>query len=357
VSEPNGEKSFDPTPQRRERFRKEGRFARSKDAGGILATGAVLGVIVGSRDAIGRAIHVLFLRCHGDLMALSRDDMTGVTQAAFGVLFVLAGPAAVGAALGGTAAGLAQAGARLNLEVLSFKPERLNPLPKLMQLFSPKKAGIETIMSLLRVGAVGYVAYRALLIELPVLLALARVGLEASAPRLMDATVRVVVNALGALGCVAVIDYAQSRFGLEREMKMTRQEIVEESRSSDGDPKVKARMRARSRALARKRSLENVKKATFVVVNPSHVSVALRYAAMDPAPIVVAKGHDEVALQIRTEARKYGIPILENRALARALDAEVPVGRQVPAAHFAAVARVLAFVYRVKNERGGTRRA
>jgi flagellar biosynthetic protein FlhB len=357
MSEPNGEKSFDPTPQRRERFRKEGRFARARDAGSIVATGSVLGVVVGSREAIGHAIHLLFLRCHGDLGALSRNDMTGVVQAALGVLLVLAAPAAIAAAIGGTAAGLAQAGARVNLDALSFKPERLNPFPKFLQLFSVKKASVETVMSLLRVGVVGYVAYRALLIELPDLLTLARLGLEAGGPRLVDATVRVIVSALGALTCVAVVDYAQSRFSLEREMKMTRQEIVEENRSQDGDPKVKGRMRARSRALARKRSLENVKKATFIVVNPTHVSVALRYAASDAAPIVVAKGHDEVALQIRTEARKHGIPILENRALARALDAEVPVGRQVPAAHFAAVARVLAFVYRVKNERSGTRRA
>ena len=132
---------------------------------------------------------------------------------------------------------------------------------------------------------------------------------------------------------------------------MTRQEVMDEHKQSDGDPKLKARMRARARNNAKRRAMENVKTATVVVANPTHISVALRYSKTDPAPIVVAKGHDELAMQIRAEARKHGIPILENRPLARALDSEVPVGRPVPAAHFAAVARILAFVYKIKGRK------
>jgi flagellar biosynthetic protein FlhB len=116
-------------------------------------------------------------------------------------------------------------------------------------------------------------------------------------------------------------------------------------------------MRARARALAKKRAIQNVKKADVVVTNPTHIAVALRYGDKDAAPVVVAKGHDDDALRIRSEARKYGIPILENRPLARALDAEVPVGRAIPVAHFAAVARILAYVFRLKNKRRGTHRA
>lgn len=122
-------------------------------------------------------------------------------------------------------------------------------------------------------------------------------------------------------------------------------------RSNDGDPKVKARMRARAKALARRRAALDMKNAAVVITNPTHVAVALRYGAKDPAPVVIAKGHDEVALQIRADARKHGVPIIESRALARSLDAEVPIGRPIPGAHFAAVAKVLAFVYRLKGRR------
>jgi flagellar biosynthetic protein FlhB len=95
--------------------------------------------------------------------------------------------------------------------------------------------------------------------------------------------------------------------------------------------------------------MQNIKKAAVVVTNPTHIAVALRYEASDPAPVVVAKGHDDEALRIRAEARKYGIPILENRPLARALDADAPVGSPIPVNHFAAVARILAFVYKIKG--------
>ena len=218
----------------------------------------------------------------------------------------------------------------------------------------PSSAVVKTCV--LRVGIVGYVAYRALLLELPALMAFARLAPEASVGTLLSAIVHVVTNALGALAVIAVIDYARNRYTLEQDLKMSRQEIMDENKSQDGDPKMKGRMRARARALARKRSLANVKQATVIIANPTHISVALRYSPTAPAPIVVSKGHDEVAMQIRSEARKYGIPILENRPLARALDAEVQIGHPVPAAHFAAVARTLAFVFRLRGN-FGTRRA
>jgi flagellar biosynthesis protein FlhB len=269
---------------------------------------------------------------------------------------VLAMPVAFAGALGSIIASVAQSGIHVNFDAVSFKPERLNPLPKLGTLFSPKKGTTQAGLSLLRVGLVGYATYRALIIELPTIFELSRVGIDVAGARLLDAVVRVILTALGALAGVAVVDYAQSRFFLGKEMMMTRKEVMDESRSQDGDPKVKMRMRARARALARKRSLNNVQQASVVVANPTHIAVALRYAASDPAPIVVAKGHDDVALQIRAEARKHGIPIIENRPLARALDAEVPIGRPVPVAHFAAVARILAFVFRLRGVPRGLRK-
>jgi flagellar biosynthetic protein FlhB len=356
VSDEQGEKSFDPTPRRREEFIKQGRFAQSKDIGGVVGMACVLGIIVGSREGIGGAVRVLFLRCHGDLSAIGRHDSDGIMHAVVGILFVLAMPAAFAGALGSIIASVAQSGIHVNFDAISFKPERLNPLPKLGTLFSPKKGTTQAGLSLLRVGLVGYATYRALIIELPTIFELSRVGIDVAGARLLDAVVRVILTALGALAGVAVVDYAQSRFFLGKEMMMTRKEVMDESRSQDGDPKVKMRMRARARALARKRSLNNVQQASVVVANPTHIAVALRYAASDPAPIVVAKGHDDVALQIRVEARKYGIPIIENRPLGRALDAEVPIGRPVPVAHFAAVARILAFVFRLRGVPRGLRK-
>jgi flagellar biosynthetic protein FlhB len=355
MSDSASEKTHDATPHKREEARKDGRFARSRDIGAVAGTAAVLAVTAGSREAIGHALETLFVRCHADLGAITRGDLAGVFQAVVGVMVVLAAPAAISAAIVGVAAGLAQSGATVNLDAVSFKLDRLNPFPHLLRLFSPKKGAVEVLMGLLRVGVVGYVVYRSLQLELPAMLAFSRLAPGSAARGLTSAVVRVVTNALCALGAIAALDYTKSRFTLRQELRMSRQEIVDESRSQEGDPKVKGRMRARARALARKRSLANVKKATVVIANPTHISVALRYSQTDPAPVVVSKGHDEVALQIRAEARKYGIPILENRPLARALDAEVPIGHPIPSVHFAAVARVLAFVFRLRGARGTPR--
>jgi flagellar biosynthetic protein FlhB len=355
--EQQGERSFEPTPHRKEQFRKQGRFARSKDAGGIVALLAVLGVIVGSQRALGQAIQQTFLRCHGDLEAIGRNDSSGPFRAALSLLGELAIPTAIAAAAAGASAGLVQSGARVYVDNFGFNLERLNPFPNLGRLFSPKQGSVQAILSVLRVMFVGYVAYRALLLELPTLLTLPRQGVRVGGGLILDAAVRVILSSLAALAVVAAVDYAQSHFMLSREMKMTRREVTEENRSQDGDPKMKARMRGRARAMARKRSLENVKKATVIVANPTHVSVALRYSASDPAPILVAKGHDDFAMLIRAEARKHGIPILENRPLARALDAEVPLGHAIPAAHFAAVAKILAFIYRTRKNVDGMQRA
>ncbi|MGO8997963.1 MAG: flagellar biosynthesis protein FlhB [Polyangiaceae bacterium] len=355
MSDSAGDKTHEATPHKREEAQKEGRFAKSRDIGAVASTAAVLGMLLGSRSAISQALQLLFVRSHGDLTAIARGDLTGVRQAVIGFVAVSSVPAAIAAATVGAGAGLAQSGARLNLDALSLRPERLNPFPNLQQLFSPAKGSLEVLMGLLRVTVVGYVVYRSLFIELPGMLTYCQLAPAASSQQLVSSIVHVVTNALYALGAIAAVDYAKSRFMLARDMRMSRQEIVDESRSRDGDPKVKGRMRARARAIARKRSLANVKKATVVVSNPTHISVALRYSPSDAAPVVVAKGHDEVALQIRSEARRYGIPILENRALARALDAEVQIGHAVPSAHFAAVARILAFVFRLRGH--GTRRA
>ena len=342
-----GEKNLDPSDQKREQFRKEGRFAKSRDAGGVVSTIAVLGVLAGSGGRLSDGIRALFAQTLGDLGAFHRDGPWAVILLAALHTAQLAGPAVGAAVLGGVVIGLAQSGGRFYTEMLEPKPERLDPRSGIGRIFSPKRAATEGVVALLRVGVVGYVAWRAFSMELPMLVGLSRIPLEAAIPVLAGALGRVFALATGALMLVALIDYGQSWWSLRKELMMSMQEKKDESRQSDGDPKAKGRQKARARAMAKKRAMNAVKQADVIVTNPTHVAVALRYGPKDPAPVVIAKGHDEVALRIRAEARKHGIPILENRRLARALDAEVQVGRAVPPNHFAAVARVLAFVYKL----------
>ena len=354
----SGERTFEPTAHRREEFRKQGKFARSRDAAAVAATMCALGALLGSRGAMRDALERLFRASFGEVSGLVHGQPGDVFRFAGEALLAVAAPASLAGAAASVVVGLAQSGMRLNLEAVGFKPERLDVVSRIKQMASPKQAAVEMVLSLLRVGVVAYVAYRAALVELPDLLGLARAPVDTSIERIVQAAVHVVLSAGAALAVIALVDYTQSRLRIAKEMMMTRQEIMEETRQHEGDQKVKLRIKARLRAMAKKRALQNVKKADVIVTNPTHVAVALRYHDKDPAPIVVAKGHDDVALRIRAEARKHGIPILENRPLARALDAEVAVGQTIPVAHFASVARILAFVYRLRGgRRRGTRRA
>lgn len=349
MSTDTGDRTYEPTEQRREEFRKQGRFARARDAGGVVATVAVIAVLVGSRSHLSDSIERMATTTLGDLGALERLGPAYVLSSAARDLVALSGAAVLAAVVGGVVIGFAQARFRTYSELLAPKLSRLDPAKGFSRFFSPKRAALETLVAVVRVAAVGGVAWYALSKELPLLVALARMPLEGGVPVMLSALGRMVGMVTGVLVLVAGIDYAQSWYTTSRDMKMTRKEREDETKQSDGDPKAKARMKSRARMLAKKRAMNAVKSADVVVTNPTHVAVALRYGPKDAAPIVIAKGHDEVALRIRAEARRYGVPILENRRLARALDAEVVIGRPVPAAHFAAVARVLAFVYRLRG--------
>lgn len=352
MSSDSGEKQHEATEHKKEESRKQGRFARSRDAGGLAATLCALAALAGTSEHALAGLRVCFVRTLGDLGALSRGDGSSIATFAAEVLFSIAAPAAVAAMVGGILAGAAQAGLRVDLELISFKAEHLDPIPRLKQLLSLKHGMVEVALAALRIAIVGLIAHRALRDELPGLLGLTAVPLWVAFRSTAAIAFALVLQVSAGLVLLAVVDYAQSRFKLSRELRMSTQELKDEMRQQDGDPKIKGRRLARARAQHRRRMMNNVKKADVVVVNPTHVAVALRYKPGDAAPVVVAKGHDDAALRIRAEARKHSIPIVENRALARALDAEIQVGHPISGAHYAAVAHVLAFVYKLRGKKG-----
>ncbi len=359
--EDEGDKKYDPTPRRRKQFRDEGRIARARDAAPAAAGLLVVLVLVGTLGEAKSSLFDLFRASLGDVSALSRGQGASVRTMALGTMVTLVVPAVVAACVGAIVLGAAQSGLQLNLGLVEFKAERLDPISKIKQMFSLSHGGVELLLSLAKVVLVGGVAYQALHAEWGKLTRLASTDFVTGSGILFSATLHLALNALLATAVIAAADYAQSWFRLEREMKMTLKELRDDMRSEDGDPHVKAKMKARARALSKKRMMADVKHAAVIVTNPTHVSVALRYTATDPAPVVVAKGHDDVALAIRREARAHGVPIMENRRLARSLDAEIPIGKPVKMAHFAAVARLLSLVYRLKSrgrpQAAGTRRA
>lgn len=351
----DNEKTEEPTPDRRKKARDDGQFARARDTTAIAATVAVLIVLGGMGGDVIAAIKEFTLRCLNEPLMLVRGDLSIVATESIKVLLITCVPVALFACAAGMAAGFAEAGFHPNFETLEPKFERLDPIGKLQKLFSPKEGAVNIVMSLLRVGVVGAVAYMVLEKEFARLAVSSRGTLTMAALQMAEVTFRVAAWCTLALGVLAAIDYAQSWWKHENSIKMSRQELKEEMQQQEGSPQVKQRQRARAREMMKRGIRKAVKESTVIVTNPTHVAVALRYHPAEGAPIVMAKGYDEVAQHIKTLAKELGIPMVENVPLARGLAEKVKVGRVIPADFYAAVAEVLAFVYRIGGKGRGRR--
>lgn len=347
-------KEFDATPRRKEQGRKEGQFARSRDAGGALALALLLGGVSLCTPFIAEALRSLFHTCWSSLALEVVQDPTPRLRASSLTLLGLTLPASLLCAVVGLGVGFLQSGIRFDWDLVAFKPERLNPMPRFQQWVTLKEPAFEASIALLRVVAIGGVSYRVLREHGAALLTLSRVPFRGAASALGAVALQVATPLSIALLAMAGVEYGLSWYRTNRSMRMSRKEIMDEQKSEDGDPKVKGRMRQRAKALARSRSLKGVKEATVVITNPTHYAIALRYerdAAADQrgAPKVVAKGVDHVAQRIKELARESGVIVYENAPLARTLHARCEIGDDVPVELYQAVAEVLAYVFEVQK--------
>jgi flagellar biosynthetic protein FlhB len=342
-------KSEKATPEKRKKAREQGQFARGRDAGGIAAG---LGVLL-AMSALGTAMFDKFrgfaIGCFHEPFDLLHGNPRSAYQRLGGILVFMMFPAALAAAGAAAAVGFAEAGFHPKLSLLEPKWSRLNPMEKLKRMASPRTALAEMALAVARVAVVGWVAYGTLRDALPSLLRLARTGLLGASGELVHTISSLTLRSTAALAVLAGADYVQNKLRLEKELMMSRQEIKEEYKQQEGDPRLKHKMRARAKERLKRGLVKQVKQADVVVANPTHVSAALRYRPEEGAPILAAKGFDDVALYIQKIARENGIPVIESPALARAIVARVRVGKPIPVDLYAAVAQVLAFVYRLKR--------
>ncbi len=347
----DSEKTEEATPERRRRAREEGQFPRSKDAHAVAASLAVLLALTALATEYGTLLSTYTVQHFGEPYALVHGEVGRVFSELGGVVLRLLVPPACIAVAMSLLVGFAEAGIEPRLELVLPKWSRIDPLARLRELLSPKQQAVTGLLTLARVVVIGVVSTLLLRDAFPLLARLTRAELGAAVHEVLAVAMRFSLWATLALAGLAAIDYFQSWLRHERSIRMTKQEIKEEHHQQEGDPRVRARQRARARELARRGLATEVKRADVVIANPTHISVVLRYRPERGAPVVSAKGYDEIALYIRKLATEHGVPVVENRPLARALAASVRVGRPVPVELYAAVAEVLAFVYRLKTAR------
>ncbi len=341
------DKTEEATPEKRRKARDEGQFARGRDSAATAASLAVIAVLALTATHLVELLSTFMIQClTNPYPSQDWSDLIGQTLATLGRLVL---PCAAAAATAAIAVGVAEAGFHPNFELLAPKWERLDPIAKLKNLFSPTNALVSTVLSLLRVFAVSLVAYSVTKDSFSELLRIGQANLAAGTIAAVDAALRLAVWSSLALALLAAADYAYNVFKHNKQLRMSRQELKDEMKQAEGNPEMRARRRMRARELVNKGLAKQVRESDVVVVNPTHFAVALRYRPSDGAPVVAAKGVDDVALQIRKLAGDYDVTIVENKPLARALVASARVGRAIPLEFYTAVAEVLAFVYRVRG--------
>lgn len=345
------EKTEAPTPRRREDARKAGQVARSRElpSAAVLLGGVGFLLLMGGSMVKGMAEIWSALIWRSGTTNL---DDASILHLAGWILWkaaMLAGPMVLLMALLAAGSQVAQFGLLFSAESLAPKLSRISPLSGLRRLLSLQSL-VELAKGLLKLAIVVYVAWRTMAEEWDLLL-----GLAGASPRAMGSTLGDVILRLGLrtglllLG-LAVFDYLYQWWEHERDLRMTREEVKEEYKQREGDPKVKGRLRQRQREMARSRMIAAVPKADVVIKNPEHLAVALRYdRERMAAPTVVAKGAGFLALRILEVAASHGVAVIEDRPLARALYKAVGLGEQIPVNLYKAVAEVLAHVYRERR--------
>ncbi|MCS6778695.1 MAG: flagellar biosynthesis protein FlhB [Geminicoccaceae bacterium] len=351
------DRTEEPSQRRLEQARERGQVASSREVGHVLVLGSALLLLVAagpwSTQQVVGALRRL-LADAGEPTGLGFDPATRFASALGETALALA-PWLAGLLLAGLAGPLLQHAVVFSVTPLAPKLERISPIAGLRRLFSSSTL-VELAKSLVKLGLVlgiGYFLFRGLSSELANYTWLSPIGL---ADRLLDHTMRLTGGVLLALVGLAALDWIWQRHQHRRQLRMTRQEVKEELRESEGDPIVKHRLRQLRMERARRRMMAEVPKATVVVTNPTHYAVALRYdGARMAAPKLVAKGVDQIALKIREIARSHNVPVVENPPLARALYAALEPGDTIPPAHYQAVAELIAYVYRLGGRVGADR--
>jgi flagellar biosynthetic protein FlhB len=348
-----GEERTEPaTPKKRSKTRGEGKVAKSQDlsASVVIITGLLTVNSLGGK--IWDNLITLFQETAGYLASPSMSGDGWWFRPAFmagkSLLFGWL-PLGFFCAVFAVVVLVYQVGFVISTEPFALKLDRFNPINGLKRIFSLRTL-FELAKGMLKASLLLGVLYAALRNERDLMLSIMGFSLDDGLMIIVDKIWTLAMRMAVFLFIIALADYAYQKWEFEKSIKMSKQEIKEEYKQSEGDPLVKRRIRQKQRELARQRMMSDVPKADVVVTNPTHIAVAIQYDQQTMnAPVIVAKGQDFIAQKIKDIAAEYDIPIVENKPLARALMQQVEVGESIPEELYLSVAEVLAFVYRLKK--------
>lgn len=348
-----GDKTEKATPKKRRDERKEGNVFQSKE---VVITATLLAVFFGfkllyplTQNAMIESLQE-FIGLVATKSTVTIEDMnifliSGIKTVALGCIPILLICSVVA-----ILATIVQTRALVNFKSLKPKFSRMNPISGFMKMFSLKGV-IELLKSIIKITVLFVVIYNTIkdcintisqMMDMTVLQ-----GAAATAEICMD----IITSISIAFVALSFLDFLYQRWDYEKNLRMTKQEVKEEYKMTEGDPQIKGKIKQRQQAMARRRMMQAVPEADVIIRNPTHYAVALKYdSEKNRAPVVVAKGADSLALKIIEIGQNHGVMITENRPLARALYAQVDVDREIPSEFYQAVAEVLAVLYRLREK-------
>ena len=353
----SGSKTEDASPRKLEEARRRGEVPKSQDVVSFASLAAAASVLLFAGSGLA---HDMVDRLRPFISRPDDFELTnggGVTVMRLALAAAAPSLAAVlGAALlAGAAGNLIQHGFLFTTEPLGFKPERISPLSGFRRLFGID-GFVQFLKSALKIGVVATIAWFILKPHAREFELLPALDPMAVLPMAAGMVRDLFFGVLAFLAIVAGFDWFWQRYRFMQRMKMTKEELKEDFKQAEGDPRIKARIRQLRQERARRRMMQQVPKATVVVMNPTHYAVALRYESGEtPAPICVAKGMDSLALRIREVAESHRVPVIEDAPLARALYATVEIDETIPRQHYDAVAKIIGFILQTARARAGRR--
>ena len=349
-------KTEEATPRKLEDARKKGDVAKSPDVAAALSLAGAAGVLLAGggwfSTRIAEQLTPFLAQPHAMIGGLEAGAGVEIAMRAVWAAAPFLAALMFAVILGGVGGNLAQSGLIFTTEKIKPKWSKVNPLEGFKRIFGPDGL-VQFLKTFIKLVAIGAVCWWVLKPHTRELENLAAMSPAMILPFARDLALALMLSALVFLGLTAGADYLWQKMRFAKRMRMTREELKDDFKQSDGDPHVKAKLRQIRMQRGRQRMMQAVPDATVIITNPTHYSVALRYEPDqgDGAPVCVAKGVDALALRIREVAKAHDVPIVENVPLARALYAAVEVDDIIPREHFEAAARVIGFVLQKRKRR------
>lgn len=348
-----GEKTEKATPKKRQDARKKGQVLKSQDVtAALLLLIMFIGLFAIAPFMQERLLHILSESLETFVLVedLSIESTMELYKTFIVEMAVIVLPIMAIGVFAGIAANLLQFGFLFTGHPLKFDLKKIDPIKGIKKIFSVR-ALVDLVKSILKIVVIGTATVLVIWIYLEDVLKLA--FMDPKDTLTMVATLTGIMGIVAALVLliVSIIDYFYQRYDYEKNLKMSKQDIKDEHKNSEGDPQIKGKIKQKQREMAMRRMMQEVPNADVVITNPTHYAIALKYDgdAMD-APVVVAKGTDFIAQKIKLVAKQHDVVMVENRPLARAMYDQVEIGDVVPDEFFKAVAEILAYVYRIKRK-------